>query len=381
MACWSSLARDIVVVIGDRLLADGDLDYYMSMRAVCHGWRAATDNPRAEPADSRFRLQQWIMLDEKKYPKRGDPLGRLFLNTATGRFVHRELAALVGFYFITSMGGLLVVASRKAPHAVRVYNPFTDTSIEFMAAVPESVQHTTAYLHQDQAGRLPPTLVMEIGVSRDTAYSAQPDAEHFAVVEHGLLDKGRNIWGIAGGDQRMIDGLMSSVAAVLPDDMYMYCINPCCHFIGSPVAGENLLVVRRQRPARGVDVFKVDAEMMAIRPTSCIGGRALFLGDRCVSVDVNKFPSVDGNCIFYEDGQRDGEAAGIYVYDLTRQEEEWAGSVFVEDPWIVASCDTGIGNSIPPSMTQLLMHYCTNITWSQLDVERRHRQWQEIYMA
>ena len=211
------------------------------------------------------------------------------------------------------MGGLLVVASRAAPHVVSVYNPFTDTSIAFMAPIPESmIQHTTAYLHQ--VGQLPPTLVLEIGVSRDTAYSAQPTSEHFAVVEHSLLDKGRNVWGIAGGDQQEVDGLMSSIVAVLPDEMNYYYIYPCCYFIGSP-GGDNLLVVRRQRPARGVDVFKLDAATMVIQPTSCIGSRALFLGDRCVSVDADKFPSIDGNCIFYHDGHRDGEVAGIYVYD------------------------------------------------------------------
>src|SRR4051812_20184230 len=116
MAAWSSLADDILVAIGDRLLADGDLDYYMNMRAVCHDWRVATLNPTAKPDDPRFRLQQWVMLDEKKYPKRGDALGRLFLNTATGRFVHKELTGLVDYCFITSIGGLLVVASRDAPH-------------------------------------------------------------------------------------------------------------------------------------------------------------------------------------------------------------------------------------------------------------------------
>ncbi|KAM0903918.1 hypothetical protein ACQ4PT_018357 [Festuca glaucescens] len=187
MACWSSLAHDAVAVIGDHLLAARDLDYYMNMRAVCRDWRVATLNPSAaEAADPRFHLQQWVMLDEKKYPKRGDTLVRLFLNTATGRFVHKELTALVNYYFITSMGGLLVVASRSAPHAVSIYNPFTNSFMEFMAPIPKSVQHTTAYLYQ--VGQLPPTLVLEIGVSQRRALrrgGAQPVGQGTQHLGHG----------------------------------------------------------------------------------------------------------------------------------------------------------------------------------------------------
>ncbi|CAM0957816.1 unnamed protein product [Alopecurus aequalis] len=365
MAAWSSLPHDVVGVIANLVLDDvaaaGDLDYYMNMRSVCHNWRFAIVDPRAQPADPRFRLRQWVMLDEK-HPNRGDALGRVFLNTVTGRYVNIELTSLLDYYFITSMGGLIVVASRATPHVVSVFNPFAGSFMAFMAPIPESVQHTTAYLHQ--VGPLPPTLVLEIGESRDTAYSAQPNAEQFAVVEHGLLDKGRNVWGIAG-DQHEIDDLMSSVVAVLPDEIDYYYVYPCCYFVRSP-GGDNLLVVRRQRPAHGVDVFKLDAETMAIQPTTCIGSRALFLGDRCVSVDVDadKFDSIHGNCIFYHDGHRDGEVAGVYMYDLTNQTEEWVAPLFSDEPW------DSIG-IFPSSMIQLLMNYCTNIKWTQLDVERR----------
>ncbi|XBJ15335.1 hypothetical protein VPH35_007247 [Triticum aestivum] len=382
MAGWSSLAYDLVIEVGDRLLAAGDLDFYMNMRAVCRGWRDATDSPRANPADPRFLLRQWVLLDEK-FPKRGDALaaGRLFLNT-TGRSVRRELPCLPNHYFVTSTGGLLVMASRVAPHAVCVVNPITASPITFMAPIPDTVQHTTAYLHQVGNG-ISPTLVLEIGVSRDTAYSAQPDAELFELVEHTLLDKGLNIWGIDRHQQsnkQGIDGLISRILAVLPNEMSS--IYPCCYFLGSP--GDNLLVVPRQWPAQGVEVFKVDVETMEIRPTRCIGNHALLLGDnRCLSVAADKLHAVQGeelhsirrNCIYYYVGGED-PAPGMCVYDLTNDREE---RLALFDAGWNETCI--MDESVRPSMLQKLMNYCTDIKWTQIRQEQRYRQWQEIYEA
>ena len=50
---WSSLPSELVNSIAEVFLATSDLDYYMSLRAVCHNWRAATDDPRGP--DQRFR--------------------------------------------------------------------------------------------------------------------------------------------------------------------------------------------------------------------------------------------------------------------------------------------------------------------------------------
>jgi hypothetical protein len=57
----------------------------------------------AKPANPRFRLQKWAMLD-KEHPKKGDTLGRIILNAATSRFIQKELTALVDHNFITNMG-------------------------------------------------------------------------------------------------------------------------------------------------------------------------------------------------------------------------------------------------------------------------------------
>jgi hypothetical protein len=95
--------------VGGRLLAAGDVDYYVDMRAALRSWREAMDDPKKRSADPSFNLRQWVMLDEQ-HP-RGD--GRLFLNTDTGRFLHKELPGLADYYFVTSTGGLLVLATSR----------------------------------------------------------------------------------------------------------------------------------------------------------------------------------------------------------------------------------------------------------------------------
>uniref|UniRef100_A0A452XZ26 F-box domain-containing protein n=1 Tax=Aegilops tauschii subsp. strangulata TaxID=200361 RepID=A0A452XZ26_AEGTS len=114
----SSLPADVVRRLGDLFLDTDDVDYYMTMRGVCHGWRVSTDDPKTSPADPRFRLGRWVMLDERR-PKSDEDeraSGRLFLNTTTGRRVYKRLPRLDDYYFVTSTGGLIVLASRTAPH-------------------------------------------------------------------------------------------------------------------------------------------------------------------------------------------------------------------------------------------------------------------------
>ena len=48
---WSTLPGDLVRRIADSFLDDNDLDWYMDYRAVCTGWRSATDDPRSDTSD------------------------------------------------------------------------------------------------------------------------------------------------------------------------------------------------------------------------------------------------------------------------------------------------------------------------------------------
>ncbi|CAO1948498.1 unnamed protein product [Urochloa humidicola] len=77
---WSSLPADLVNRVADCVLADNDLDYYMAMRAVCHGWRSSTADPNTSH-DARFHPTRWIVLDERSF----DSDTRLFVNATTGR--------------------------------------------------------------------------------------------------------------------------------------------------------------------------------------------------------------------------------------------------------------------------------------------------------
>ena len=54
-AGWTSLPDDLVRRITDSFLVTNDLDHYMSFRAVCVSWRIATDDPKTNTFDCRFR--------------------------------------------------------------------------------------------------------------------------------------------------------------------------------------------------------------------------------------------------------------------------------------------------------------------------------------
>ena len=49
-------------------------------------------------------------------------------------------------------------------------------------------------------------------------------------------------------------------------------------------------------------VFRVDVKHKLLEEVKSLSGRTLFLGkERCVSVDADKLPSVDGDCIYLLD--------------------------------------------------------------------------------
>jgi hypothetical protein len=354
---WSRLPGDAVTEIGGHVLATGNVDYYVDLRAAFRRARAAMDDPKEDPTDPRFLLLQWIMLDEEG--GQTNTLGHLFLNTDSGRFLRILLPGLTDYYFIISTGGLLVLATREPPHMVRVVNPFTPSCIKFRAPIPDFLLHTTAHLRL--AGTTP-TLVLE-HPSDDMAYSAKQDDEHFTEVEYTPLDKAHDIWGITDGT---VDDLLTIHIKDRSWEKYH-----CYYFLQS--AGEMLLVLGRKEPGRGMDVFKVNFQRKVIEPTRSIGSRALFLGHRCVSVDADKIPSIDSNCVFYRSRDQYGRD-GIYMYDLTTENEELITSDVTQILLGITS------KPLAPYMIQLLVNYCTNTPWSQLENERRYENLQEAHM-
>ncbi|KAM0877948.1 hypothetical protein ACQ4PT_035172 [Festuca glaucescens] len=134
-ADWTSLPRVLIINrVADLFLATSDIDYYMSLRAVCHNWRAATAQPRG--MDSRFHPRHWIMLDMHEN-WRVAVVSRLFLNLATGRFLTIDLPVLQDHSnVVASSDGLLVVEEDCDAAYVCIVNPFTRFVVNFILTLP-----------------------------------------------------------------------------------------------------------------------------------------------------------------------------------------------------------------------------------------------------
>ncbi|KAF8694978.1 hypothetical protein HU200_038090 [Digitaria exilis] len=174
MADWTSLPSDIITRVADGLLATDDIDYYIDLRAVCHSWRSSTADPKTS-GNPRFQPRQWAMLDEVYQSDE-----RLFVNTATGRFVRRDLSLLRRSYFVVAGadGGSIVLAERASPHAARVLNPFTGSLVRFVAPVPTEERDFVAHVISSS----PPTLVLRCDESGTMIYWVYPDSESFFTI-------------------------------------------------------------------------------------------------------------------------------------------------------------------------------------------------------
>jgi hypothetical protein len=126
-ADWSSLPSELLNLVGDALLSSGDIDCYVSLRAVCHSWRDATADPRGP--DPRFLPRRWVMLESNVNVR---DTRRLFLNVDTGRFVWKDLPALRDYTYVAADNdGLLILRGPSASKKIFALNPFTGASIPF----------------------------------------------------------------------------------------------------------------------------------------------------------------------------------------------------------------------------------------------------------
>ncbi|PAN13318.1 hypothetical protein PAHAL_2G328300 [Panicum hallii] len=370
MAGWSSLPGDLINRVADCLLATDDLDHYMDFRAVCRSWPSSTADPRSSPRDPRFLPRQWVMLDEVHQTDT-----RLFVNVATGRFVRRDLPLLRRYFVVAgAAGGSVVLAERASPHATGVLNPFTGSLLRFEAPVPSE---TIAAAHV--VGSSPPTLVLIFDESSSITW-ADPDSESF--IE--LKDERYIIYppiklALVGGIYAAAHegGSLPSLLVPTANKILDVASKPIMDYFPGPEAPENrgffvesegeMLMVFKV-PHR-IEVFKFDARSDKLEPVKDLGSRALFLGDcRCLSVDADKLPSVEANCIYYVVVEEPWYK--ICVYSLKDEMEVWASEAIDSFNPITLSSKV----SSPFTVVQLLCSYT-------FEVRVRGLPWEKLYAA
>ncbi|KAM0871066.1 hypothetical protein ACQ4PT_039633 [Festuca glaucescens] len=312
MADWSSLPPDLIRRVGDLFLVDNDIDYYMNMRAVCHNWSSAAADPCAKDKASK------------------DDDTRLFVNVDTGRFLRRRLPLLRVHFLTGSSDGLLVLGDRPYPYRACVFNPFTGSMVKFAAAIrpylPVLVVVTASH----------PMLLFAMGASfgldlwcadsasqRFWTQASRHDPLHRTSMlsyrgDVYMVDECASVIKIAGVVRHSTTGeLVAEIVDVVVSlegagtDVKKF---RGCNYLAE--SDGDLLLVRLLPSALGVmEVYRVDVERKVVEPVKSIGGHALFLGARCVSVDAAKFPSVDGDCVYCTTCQQIC-CCGIYRYSL-----------------------------------------------------------------
>ncbi|XBI22739.1 hypothetical protein VPH35_063727 [Triticum aestivum] len=296
---WSSLPPELIDRIACGLLDTADLDCYMALRALCHNWRAATDDP-TNSRDHRFRPHNWIMLD---YPSHGEET-RVLVNTETGRFHVRDIPMLRRYFVVSvTTDGLLVLAEKEAPHAACVLNPFTGYMVRFVACMRPNVMAAAV------SGSSPLYLVIYCSDS-NKLYRADPGYENFVRYKkkyaYPLVRKAVQGCVTIDGHQYVLPPLPATVVAKIadlmtpfadyPDNQIGIADWPGCFVVES--AGETLIVFKLEN--HRIEVFKMDKDGNTLEQVKSIGSRAIFIsgGSRCLSVDAAQFPSIEANCIY-----------------------------------------------------------------------------------
>ncbi|XP_040258991.1 uncharacterized protein [Aegilops tauschii subsp. strangulata] len=326
-ADWPSLPDDIIRRIADSFLAANDLDWYMDLRAVCHNWRSATDDPRNNTSDPRFLPCRWIILDEVFE----SDTRRLLVNTATGRFLHKELPALRGYHVVaTTLCGPFVMADRSAPHAARVFNPLTGDIIRFTAPMPLEVQVTAAVcfdfswpllaLFCDSCCKM---YIVSPHSSHSQDYVFDPRVYSFfrRAVGGGLVGRW---WELA----RTTDFALKICKVGLSlgvNLLKFFCGDPTeiglandARCFAMEFIGQMLIIVKGQQ---FFQILRVKTESSELLHVESICNHAIFIGHhRSLAVDAHMFPSIEANCIYYTEHQV--SSAHIWKYNIKDRKAE-----------------------------------------------------------
>lgn len=123
-------------------------------------------------------------------------------------------------------------------------------------------------------------------------------------------------------------------------------------------AGETLLVGARGTSTE-LEMLKVDVTRAWLEPIKSLGNHAIIIGLwRCLSVDADKFPSIQGNCmVLYNDTE--GTMTSVDITDTSQRHED-------QDV---------------PALIHLLFDYCSNIPHSELGEERHYEEFVQAILA
>lgn len=304
-AAWSALPPDLVHRVADSLLATNDLDCYMHFRAVCPGWRAATDNPKDNTSDRRFEPRRWIVLDEV-FQSEGKEM--LLLNADTGRFLRRKLPLLRDHYAVaTTQSGYLVLADKKPPHAASVLNPLTGAVIRFLVPLPPQMGVAGAVVLSTESRFHQQLLVSH------AATQASPDSQSFTIHHHqGVKDynfilKAAVCGGVYtrffhGAVLRILFKFLMGYSFPVGLDELLWSLTGHCLISGYTHVGldEQMLLVFSSRTAVYPRLLRFDTGTCQLVLVKSIGRFAIFIGHRrCLAVDADKFPGIEANCVYF----------------------------------------------------------------------------------
>jgi hypothetical protein len=135
-----------------------------------------------------------------------------------------------------------------------------------------------------------------------------------------------------------------------------------CYVVGLPAQ----VFLHVEREGRTPIVFKMNTETGKIEPVKSVGTFTIFIGcHRCLTVDADKFPAIEANCVYYT--QHSGSLAHICKYNLSDKKVERLSEVaeFVkEDKQFVLVA------ARPFTIIQLLCSYTINRRDSELALQQ-----------
>ncbi|KAL6838246.1 hypothetical protein ACP4OV_031918 [Aristida adscensionis] len=276
---WYSLPEDLVRLIGWRVLA-GDLLDYVRFRATCRHWRSATDHPRGRGIlDPRFHPRRWMMVPEGHglHPGHGKLHGcARFFNLSTGSFVRVRLPLFRDHCVLDSVDGVLLL-QRDHDTAVRLLHPFTGDIAELppLATLLDCEDQPVPGADGDarKLSYLRNVLAASINVSTNGAITVMMSLSGLLRLAFATSEDRR--WRVSSGKMPLLE----------------------CD-------SEILVAASSRKNTSHFSVYRLaDLIVGRIVPVTSVGGNALFLYNRTLSVNSKALPNIVGDTIIYFDSK------------------------------------------------------------------------------